>query len=76
MGFNGMTTLIGRTLNATKNADGTVSLEFFKGVSCDRSVMTLSSAEVTALAAVLSGVTGTKSSASHSSERANHGECD
>jgi hypothetical protein len=69
-----MTTLIGRTLNATKNADGTVSLEFFKGLSSDRSVMTLSTAEVAALDAVLTGITGTKSSAQHSSEKASHGE--
>jgi hypothetical protein len=69
-----MPTLIGRTLNAVKNADGTMTLEFFKGVSTERSVMTLSSAEVTALGAVCSGGTGTKSSAVHASEKANHGE--
>lgn len=66
-----MSTLIGRFLNATKNADGTVMLEFGLGNpsgSQDLTFMLLTSAEATALNAVLTGVTGTKSSAVHSAE--------
>jgi len=71
-----MPTLIGRWLNATKNADGTVLLEFAFGnypMSTNRSVITLSSAEVTALSNVLSGSTGTTSLAQHGKETAPHG---
>lgn len=66
-----MPVLIGRWLTATKNADGTVSLEFAFGnypLSINRSVMILSSAEVTALGNVCSGVTGTTSTAQHKNE--------
>jgi len=68
-----MSTLIGRFLNATKNADGTVTLEFGLGsptASQGLTILTLSSADVTALSAVLSGGTGTKKSISHSQENA------
>jgi len=71
-----MPQLIGRWLNATKNADGTVLLEFAFGnypMSTGRSVITLSSAEVTALSNVLSGSTGTNSLAQHGKENAAHG---
>lgn len=74
-----MSVNIGRYLNAVKNADGTVTLEFAFGnfpMSTNRSVMTLSSAEVTALQAVCSGGTGTKSSAVHAKETVAIGEHD
>lgn len=69
----------GRYLNAVKNADGTVTLEFAFGnypMSTNRSVITLTSAEVTALQNVCSGATGTKSSAIHTKETVNLGETD
>jgi len=68
-----MSTLIGRFLNATKNADGTVTLEFGLGsqtASQGLTIITLSSAEVTSLSSVLSGGTGTKTNISHSKENA------
>jgi len=71
-----MPTLNGRTLNASKNADGSVSLEFFIGLSTNRTVMTLSAVEATALGSVISGGTGTKSSAVHGNEKAALGEVD
>jgi len=64
---------------ATKNADGTVSLEFAEGnfpLSTNRVVMTLTAADVTALSAVLSGGTGTSSNATHSKEVAEKGNAD
>lgn len=68
-----MSTLIGRFLNATKNADGTVTLEFGMGTptsSQGLTVITLTTSDVTALSAVLSGSTGTKSQAIHGNEKA------
>ena len=66
-----MMQLNGRWLTATKNADGTVFLEFAQGnwpLSLNRVVMTLTAADVTALSAVLSGGQGTTSSARHAVE--------
>lgn len=74
-----MPTLIGRWLTATKNADGTVGLEFAQGnfpLSMNRIVMTLTSAEATALSNVIAGVTGTTSTASHTKENAGQGNAD
>jgi hypothetical protein len=71
-----MPVLIGRFLNATKNADGTVTLEFGLGgpnASVDLTVMKLTAAEATALDAVLTGVTGTKSQSIHGTETASPG---
>lgn len=66
-----MSTLIGRFLNATKNADGTVTLEFGFGSptsSMGLTFMVLSASEVAALSSVLSGVAGTKSQSKHDKE--------
>lgn len=66
-------------MNATKNADGSVLLEFAFGnfpLSTNRTVMTLTSAEATALGNVISGGTGTKSSAIHTKEGVGLGETD
>jgi len=72
-----MPTLVGRWLTATKNADGSVMLEMCSGnfpASASRITITLSSAEATALDAVLTGSTGAKATASHASEKAALGE--
>lgn len=74
-----MPQLTGRWLSAVKNADGTTSLEFAEGnfpLSTNRVVMTLTSAEATALGSVISGVTGTTSSAQHTKENAGQGNAD
>lgn len=66
-----MATLIGRFLNATKNSDGTVTLEFGLGTpnnSMGLTFMVLTASEVSALSSVLSGGAGTKTSAKHSKE--------
>lgn len=68
-----MPTNVGRYLTATKNADGSVMLEFAFGTMqtpMDTTVMTLTAAEATALDAVINGVTGTKSTAQHAKENA------
>lgn len=70
-----MSTLIGRYIIATKNADGTVFLELAKGTpqsSHERFTMTLTAADATALDAVLTGITGTTSTIKHSSETSKH----
>lgn len=74
-----MSQLTGRWLNAVKNADGTVALEFAFGnypLSSNRIVMTLSSAEATALSNVLGGSTGANSLAKHATETQNLGNVD
>ena len=66
-----MPTNIGRYLTGTKNADGTVTLEFTFGTPqspMDTTLITLTAAEATALDGVLTGGTGTKSSAQHGKE--------
>lgn len=66
-----MATLIGRFLNATKNSDGSVTLEFGLGTpttSMGLTFMILSAAEVSALSTVLGGSAGTKSQAKHDKE--------
>jgi len=71
-----MPVLIGRFLNATKNADGTVTLEFGLGTpqsSQDLTIMTLSAAEAASLDAVLTGSTGTKTNLAHGNEKAAFG---
>lgn len=71
-----MAVLIGRFLNAVKNADGTVTLESGLGTpnaSVDLTVMKLTAAEAAALDAVLTGGTGTKSQHIHASETAQPG---
>jgi len=70
-----MSILIGRYIIATKNADGTVFLELAKGTpqsSTEWFTLTLSTADVTALNAVLAGVTGTTNTISHASENSKH----
>lgn len=74
-----MPQLIGRWLTATKNADGTVSLEIAAGnfpLSTNRFVLTLTSAEATALSNTIAGVTGTTNTVTHTSETAKEGNVD
>lgn len=70
-----MSILIGRYIIATKNADGTVFLEIAKGTpqsSTERFTITLTTADVTSLDAVLTGSTGTTSTIKHSQETSKH----
>ena len=63
--------LAGRYLVATKQSDGTVYLEFAKGnfpLSTERTVITLTSAEATALSNVIAGGTGTTATCQHGQE--------
>ena len=74
-----MSQLTGRWLVATKNADGTVSLEIAFGnypLSTNRFVVTLTSAEATALSNTIAGVTGTTNTVAHGKETTNPGNYD
>lgn len=68
-----MSTLTGRYITATKNTDGTVTLECGHGTensSQGLMIFILASAEVTSLAGVCSGGAGTKAKIVHTKETA------
>jgi len=74
-----MPQLTGRWLTATKNSDGTTSLEIAFGnypLSSNRFVLTLTSAEATALSNTIAGSTGASNTVSHSKENAGQGNVD
>jgi hypothetical protein len=74
-----MAQLTARWLTATKNADGTVTLEIAFGnypLSTNRFVLTLTAAEATALSNTIAGVTGTTNTVTHTKETATPGNYD